>query len=72
MRSSPEFLKMPISYFLVQEIIMTGSWTLDVFIIGSIVLIGYPSLVCIAKHRKKERKRHDQLDNIYNREHSPH
>lgn len=38
---------------------MTGSWTLDVFIIGSIILIGYPLAVCIIKHKKKEKDRYD-------------
>lgn len=37
---------------------MTGSWTLDTFVIGSVVLIVYPLLVYIMRS-KKERERDD-------------
>lgn len=33
---------------------MTGSWTMDAFIIGSIILIGYPLLVYLYREYLKK------------------
>ncbi len=35
---------------------MTGSWTLDAFAIGSVILIGYPLVVYIIRSRKERNK----------------
>lgn len=32
---------------------MTGSWTMDVFIIGAVVLILYPLIVFVVRERRK-------------------
>lgn len=35
---------------------MTGSWTMDAFIVGSIILIGLPAVVCLYRDVIKKKR----------------
>jgi len=39
-------------YLMNLEVIMTGSWTMDTFIVGSIVLLAVPAVTALVRETK--------------------